>query len=128
MTRYPSLAECWYLAEYVTSIDAATLIKASRVELADSALHAPQAGFGDTDFYPDVYDKAAVLACRIAWNHPLPDGNKRVGFVCMIEFCLRNGLTWTPPPGDEDGEVSAQMILELAAGRGDEDAINHCSR
>ena len=41
----------------------------------------------------------------------------------MIEFCLRNGLTWTPPPGDEDGEVSAQMILELAASRGDEDAI-----
>lgn len=41
----------------------------------------------------------------------------------MIEFCLRNGLAWTPPAGDEDGEVSAQIILELAAGRGDEDAV-----
>ena len=77
MTRYLSLAEFWYLAEHVTGINAATLIRASCVELADSALHAPQAGFGDTDFYPDPYDKAAVLACRIAWNHPLPDGNKR---------------------------------------------------
>ena len=83
MTRYLSLAEFWYLAEYVTGIDAATLIKASRVELADSALHAPQAGFGDTDFYPDVFDKAAVLACRIAWNHPLPDGNKRAAWACL---------------------------------------------
>ena len=61
MTRYLSLAEFWYLAEHVTGINAATLIRASRVELADSALHAP-AGFGDTDFDPDVYDKAAVLA------------------------------------------------------------------
>ena len=66
MTRYISLAEFWYLAEYVTGINATTLIKASRVELADSARHAPQAGFGDTDFYPDLFDKAAVLACRIA--------------------------------------------------------------
>ena len=34
MTRYLSLAEFWYLAEQVTGIDAATLIKASRVDLA----------------------------------------------------------------------------------------------
>ena len=77
VTRYRSLAEFWSLSEHVTGINATTLIQASRAELADSALHAPQAGFGDTDFYPDPYDKAAVLACRIAWNHPLPDGSKR---------------------------------------------------
>jgi death on curing protein len=47
MTRYLNLAEFWYLAEHVTGINTATLIKASRFELA--ALHAPQAGFGDTD-------------------------------------------------------------------------------
>ena len=35
MTRYLSLAEFWYLAEHVTGINAPTLIKASRVELAD---------------------------------------------------------------------------------------------
>jgi death-on-curing protein len=52
VTRYLSLAEFWFLAEHVTGVDAATLINASRVDLADSALHAPQAGFGDTDFYP----------------------------------------------------------------------------
>lgn len=41
MTRYLSLAEFWYLAEHVTGIDAATLIKASRVELADSTHRKP---------------------------------------------------------------------------------------
>jgi hypothetical protein len=37
----------------------------------DSALHAPNAGFGDTDFHRDVHDKAAVFACRIAWRRAL---------------------------------------------------------
>ena len=46
MTRYISLAEYFWLAEQVTGIDAAVIIKSSRTELADSALHAPQAAFG----------------------------------------------------------------------------------
>ena len=65
MTRYLSLAEFLWLAEQVTGLDTTTLTKASRIDLADSALHAPQAGFGDQDFYPDPYDKAAVLTCRL---------------------------------------------------------------
>ena len=76
MTWYLDLAEFFWLAEQVTGLDTTTLVKASRVELADSALHAPQAGFGDEDFYLDPYDKAAVLTCRLAWNHPLPDGKQ----------------------------------------------------
>ena len=102
MTRYLSLAEFWYLAEHVTGINAPTLIKASRVELADSALHAPQAGFGDTDFYPDPYDKTAVLACRIAWNHPLPDGNKRAAWACLVLFIDLNDGLWNDEHPETD--------------------------
>ncbi len=80
MTRYLDLAEYLWLAEQVAGVEAATLAKAPRVDLADSALRAPAAGFGDEDFYPDIYDKAAVLCCRLAWNHPLPDGNKRAAW------------------------------------------------
>ena len=71
-----------------SGVDAATLAKASRVDLADSALHAPAAGFGDEDFYPDIYDKAAVLCCRLAWNHPLPDGNKRASWAALLLFVV----------------------------------------
>lgn len=66
MTRYVTLAEYFWLAEQVTGVDADTLAKAARSDFADSALHAPQAGFGGTEFYPDVFDKAAVLVCRLA--------------------------------------------------------------
>ena len=111
MTRYLSLAEFWYLAEHVTGIDANTLIKASRVDLADSALHAPQAGFGDTDFYPDLLDKAAVLACRIAWNHPLPDGNKRAAWACLVLFLDLNSCRWVGGQPDVDEAVDATFAV-----------------
>ncbi|MEY2959028.1 MAG: hypothetical protein RLZZ01_1596 [Actinomycetota bacterium] len=118
MTRYISLAEFWFLAEQVTGIDAPTLIRASRVDLADSALHAPAAGFGDDDFYPDLYDKAAVLACRIAWNHPLPDGNKRAAWACLVLFLDLNGGTWSPDPPDV--AVAVETMFKVAAREVDE--------
>ena len=111
MTRYLSLAEFWFLAEHVTGIDAATLIKASRVDLADSALHAPQAGFDDVDFYPDVYAKAAVLACRIAWNHPLPDGNKRAAWACLVLFIDLNNGSWNDGQPDTDDTVDTMFAV-----------------
>jgi death-on-curing protein len=111
VTRYLGLAEFFWLAEQVTSLDTTTLVKASRVELADSALHAPQAGFGDEDFYPDLYDKAAVLTCRLAWNHPLPDGNKRAEWACLLLFIDLNRGQWNPDPPDVDDAV--QVMLDF---------------
>jgi len=40
------------------------LTKASRVDLADSALPAPAAGFGEEDVYSDLVDKAAWVPGR----------------------------------------------------------------
>ena len=37
-----------------------------RVELADSAVHAPGAGFGDEDFYPDPPDVDDAEATMLA--------------------------------------------------------------
>ncbi len=113
MTRYLSLAEFLWLAEQVTGLDTTTLTKASRIDLADSALHAPQAGFGDQDFYPDLYDKAAVVTCRLAWNHPLPDGNKRAAWACLILLVDLNGGHWDPDPPDVDDAV--HIMLTVAA-------------
>lgn len=111
MIRYLDLAEYFWLAEQVTGIDATTLAKTSRSDLADSALHAPAAGFGDDDFYPDVVDKAAVLACRLAWNHPLLDGNKRAAWAAMILFIDLNGGTWDPDPPDVDDAERAMLAV-----------------
>lgn len=111
MTRYLTLAEFFALAEVVTGIDAPTLLKVSRTELADSALHAPQAGFGEEDFYPDLIDKAAVLACRVSWNHPLPDGNKRAAWACLVVFLDLNEMVWEPDPPHADDAVAAMLAI-----------------
>ena len=87
------------------------LLKASRSDLADSALHAPQAGYGDEDFYPDVIDKAAVLTCRLAWNHPLPDGNKRAAWAALVMFIDLNGGRWHPDPPDVDDAEAAMLAV-----------------
>lgn len=113
MTRYITLAEYLWLAEQVTGLEAAVLSKASRIDLADSALHAPGAGFGDQDFYPDLIDKAAVLTCRLAWNHPLPDGNKRAAWAGLVLFLDLNGVGWDPDPPDTD-EAEAAMLAVAA--------------
>ena len=81
--RYVSLAEALAIAEAVTGIDAAVLARTASLDLLDSALHAPQAGFGDEDFYPTLIEKAAVLVVRLAKNHPLLDGNKRLAWQSL---------------------------------------------
>ena len=118
MTRFISLPEFFWLAEQVTGIEAQILTNTGSVNLADSALHAPQAGFGDQDFYPDLVDKAAVLTCRLAWNHPLPDGNKRASWACPVLFLDLNDVTWDPDPPDVDEAEAA--ILAVAAHEVDE--------
>lgn len=118
MTRYLDLAEYFWLAEQVTGLDAATLASTSRSDLADSALHAPAAGFGDDDFYPDLIDKAAVLTCRLAWNHPLLDGNKRAAWAALVMFIDLNDGTWDPDPPEVD--EAEQAMLAVAAHTVDE--------
>ena len=126
MTRYLSLAEYLRLAELVTGIPAQTLVATSRTELADSALHAPQASFGGHEFYPDLHHKAAVLVCRLARNHPLVDGNKRTAWLAMRMFIELNGGRWDPEPPDTD-QAEAAMVA-IAAGEADETWTTHWLR
>ncbi|HET7686335.1 MAG TPA: Fic family protein [Candidatus Limnocylindria bacterium] len=57
-----------------------TIANFDRIGLAETALAAPQAGFGGVEAYPDFETKAAVLCWHLLKNHPLPDGNKRCAF------------------------------------------------
>ena len=111
MIRYLTLAEYLWLAEQVTGVEAAVLAKGSRVDLADSALHAPSASFGGEEFYPDIFDKAAVLACRLAWNHPLIDGNKRASWAALVLFIDLNDGEWEPDPPDVDEAEKAMLAV-----------------
>ncbi len=116
--RYLSLAEALLIAEAVTGLEASTLVRVCQLDLLDSALHAPQAGFADEDFFPGFVEKAAVLVVRIVRNHPLPDGNKRLGWQALTMFCALN---------DHELHVAADdavtTMQSIAAGELDEAAV-----
>jgi death-on-curing protein len=86
--------------------------------LLDSALHAPQSGFDDQDFYPEFVEKAAVLVVRISRNHPLPDGSKRLAWQALTMFCALNGRDLQVADSD-----AVTTILAVAAGELDEGAV-----
>ena len=65
-----------------------------------------------------IYDKAAVLVCRLAWSHPLPDGNKRAAWASLVMFVDLNEGIWDPDPPDVD--EAEQAMLAIAAGELDE--------
>ncbi len=119
--RYVDLVDYVAIAADVTGLDVVTVMKVANLDLADSALHAPAAGFGDTDLYPDFVAKAAVLVVRLARNHPLPDGNKRVAWIALRLFIETNGWTWDPKPSIDDAEAA---VLKIAAGELDEHAAS----
>jgi death-on-curing protein len=116
--RYVELADYLAIAAEITGLDTNTLIHVTKVDLAESALHAPAAGFGETEFYPDFIDKAAVLLVRLAKNHPLPDGNKRAAWVALRLFIEINKWTWRTKPTIDDAE---HAVLAVAAGTWSQD-------
>jgi death-on-curing protein len=113
LAEYLDLADYLLIAEEVLRVPAETIAGWPGVGLAESALNAPAMGFGGVEFYPDMVDKAAVLCVRLARNHPLPDGNKRVAYLALVEFLARNGVEWAPPSVDE----TVAVIEGVAAGR-----------
>ena len=117
--EYLDLADYVAIAAAVTGLDLQTVMNMTNLDLADSALHAPAAGFGDDDFYPEFVDKAAVLIVRLARNHPLPDGNKRAAWVSLRLFVDINGWARDPQPSVDEAEAA---VLAVAAGDWDETA------
>jgi death-on-curing protein len=78
-----------------------------------------EAGFGGEEAYPNPLDRAAVLIERLARNHPLPDGNKRVSLALTILFLERNGQRWGEPDHDRD----VGMVERIAGGDVNRDEI-----
>lgn len=86
--------------------------------MLDSALANPFQSFGGEELYPSIQTKAAQLCFGMVKNHPMIDGNKRLGIHVMLVFLSLNGyeLSYTQK------EVS-DTILGLASGKIDAEDI-----
>lgn len=62
------------------------------IELLQSALAMPAAGFGEGYLHTDIQEMAAAYLFHIVRNHPFVDGNKRTGAVAALVFLMMNGI------------------------------------
>ena len=88
--------------------------------MLDSALNAPFQTFGGEDVYPSLQQKAARLCFGLVKDHPLVDGNKRIGAHVMLVFLSLNGIELQ----HSQAELS-DVILQLAAGEIESEDLLH---
>ena len=61
--------------------------------LLGAAVDRPRTTLFGCDAYPDLVVKAAAMLQSIVNNHPLVDGNKRLGWVATASFLEINGVS-----------------------------------
>lgn len=79
--------------------------------LLESAVAAPQAGFGGKSPYADLAEVGATYLFYLCKNHPFLDGNKRAALGACIVFLRLNGVE--PQP---DGPEWEDLTLAVASG------------
>ena len=55
----------------------------------------PKSAFGGTEFYKDVFAKAAVYLASLVQYHVFVDGNKRTALITAARFLHLNGYELT---------------------------------
>jgi death on curing protein len=110
--------------EYLDLDDLLGLVRALRtgpvrdVGLLDSAAARPRSHVFGQEAYPTLPLKAAALLHSLARNHPLVDGNKRLGWLATVVFLDLNG--WEP---DLEDDAAFQLVMDVAAGAADVEEI-----
>lgn len=89
--------------------------------LGSAAARPGTAVFGE-EAYPDLIEKAAALLQSIVGNHPLVDGNKRLGWLATATFLELNDVDTRRATNDEVYELVMWIArsspeLEEIAGR-----------
>lgn len=79
--------------------------------LLGSAAARPRASAFGNDAYPDPWTKAAALLHSVVKNHPLVDGNKRLGWVACAVFLDSNGIDVTRATNDDVYD----LVIEVAS-------------
>ncbi len=88
--------------------------------LLGAAAARPQASAFGEDAYPDVWSKAGALIHSIVSNHPLIDGNKRLGWLATAVFLELNDASLAAAANDDVYDlvmlvaISSPSIEEIA--------------
>jgi len=89
------------------------------IGLLGSAVARPQTSVFGEDAYPDVFSKVAALLQSIVNNHPLIDGNKRLGWLATAVFLELNDVQASKATNDDVYD----FVIWVASSNPDLDAI-----
>ena len=81
--------------------------------LLGSAAARPAASAFGEDAYPDIWLKAAALLQSLVKDHPLIDGNERLGWLATAVFLQLNGVEATHVSNDDVHD----FVMAVAAGQ-----------
>ena len=71
------------------------------IGLLGAAVARPQASAFGEDAYPNIWSKAAALLHSVVNNHPLVDGNKRLGWLATAIFLELNDASVSVATNDD---------------------------
>src|SRR6056297_56062 len=78
-------------------------------------------GFGESDFYPTLEEKAAMLLYLIVKNHSFVDGNKRIAAACFLKFLQQNNMLFNSKQQPIiNNETLASLTLFIASSKPEE--------
>lgn len=86
--------------------------------LLESAAHRPTTSLWGQQAYPTLEGKAAALLESLVRNHPLVDGNKRLGWLATVVFLDINGRPVEAPDDD-----AYDLVIAVASGQVELDEI-----
>lgn len=86
--------------------------------LLQTAIAMPAATLGGRFLHSDLCEMAAAYLFPIVQNHPLVDGNQRVGAVAAYVFLALNNVRMTA-----DNDAYADLVLSVARGETAKSAV-----
>lgn len=86
--------------------------------LLSSSATRPQTRLYGVEAYPTLDAKAAALLDSLVHNHPLADGNERLGWLATVVFYGLNDVELVAPD-----DPAYDLVIDVASGHLEADAI-----
>lgn len=119
--RYPSKVEYKELVKQLRSEFNFDVFGKEKDKSFDSAINQIKQGFGKSDAYPSIEEKAAMLLYLVVKNHAFIDGNKRIAAACFLLFLEQNALLYNVNKQPIiSNEALASLTLFVAASKAEE--------
>ena len=123
-TIYPSVEEYLKMIRSMYSEFESDVFAKPKDDSFNSSVNQIKQGFGDTEFYLTLEEKAANLLYFITKNHSFVDGNKRIAAACFLYFMQKNNALLKPDGNPIiDNAALAALTLFIATSKPDEAEI-----